>query len=127
MTLKVFLNIEVTKSLLVCFLEFYEVAIFVTRMGRKKQNKANIFKNPNHVVALYDHIPTESDVFNDTEPDYIAPHDTVQLTVKKGEVFEVVGALDWWLYVKSKTLGESGYVPSVLMTPVRLEKLTNDE
>ena len=91
----------------------------------KKNNKDIPQKAPTHVVALYDHLPTKDDTFNENEPSYVAPDANVQLTMKKGEIFEVTGEIDWWLFVKSRE--ESGYVPSYLMVPVKYDKLTPDE
>ena len=95
-------------------------------MGTKKNRMRDVSKTPSHVVALYNHIPTESNLFNENEPDFIAPDAAVQLAMNKGEVFEVIGDLDWWLYVKSPN-GENGYAPSVLTVPVNLGQLTPHE
>ncbi len=91
----------------------------------KKNNKDTSQKAPTHVVALYDHLPTEDDIFNENEPSYITPDANVQLATKKGEIFEVTGDLDWWLFVKSQD--QTGYVPSYLMVPVKYDQLTADE
>ena len=91
----------------------------------KKNKKDLVQKTPSHVVALYDHLPTEDDFFNNSEPSFVAPDTKVQLSMKKGQIFEVTGEIDWWLFVKYHD--EAGYVPSYLMVPVKYDKLTADE
>ena len=92
-------------------------------MGRKSKDMP--LKAPTHIVALYDHTPTQDDTFNENEPSYVTPDTNVQLLIKKGEIFEVTGEVDWWLFVKSQD--QSGYVPSYLTVPVKYDQLTPDE
>ncbi|XP_046853052.1 multidrug resistance-associated protein 1-like isoform X2 [Xenia sp. Carnegie-2017] len=79
-------------------------------------------KNATHVVALYDYFPTENIVFNENEPSFSSPNVDVQLSVKKGELYEVDGPIGWWLFLKSHH--QYGYAPSYLMLPVIYNKLT---
>lgn len=92
-------------------------------MGKK--SKDTVQKSPCHVVALYDYVPAEDDVFNEGEPSFVAPDASVHLTIKKGEIFEVTGEIDWWIYVKLKD--RAGYVPSYLTVPVKYDQLTTDK
>ncbi|XP_028401273.1 multidrug resistance-associated protein 1-like [Dendronephthya gigantea] len=92
----------------------------------KKDMKAIPKKAPTHVVALYNYLPTEDDIFNESEPSYIAPDANVQLTIRKGDIFELTGELGWWLFVESSDHGH-GYVPSYLMVPVKYDVLTADD
>ena len=92
----------------------------------KKDIKAIEKKALTHAVALYNYVPTEDDIFNESEPTYIAPDASVQLTMRKGEIFKVTGELDWWLFVESPDQGH-GYVPSYLLVPIKYDVLTGDE
>jgi hypothetical protein len=92
-------------------------------MGKK--GKDMVKKAPTHIVALYDHFPTEDDLFNLNEPSYVTPDTNVQLPMKKGQIFELTGEVDWWLFVKSQD--QTGYIPSYLTVPIEYDQLTADE
>ncbi|XP_046853046.1 multidrug resistance-associated protein 1-like isoform X2 [Xenia sp. Carnegie-2017] len=77
-----------------------------------------------HVVALYDYFPGQSDI---TDVWYAqAPHINTHLNFAKGDLFEVIGDVDWWLYVKTND-GESGYIPSLFTAPVNDDCLNKDD
>jgi hypothetical protein len=78
-----------------------------------------------HVVALYDYVPGENDPQLGETTALEAPHLDTQLSFLKGDIFEVTGEVDWWLYVTSSD-GNTGYIPSVLMAPLNTECLSGE-
>lgn len=81
---------------------------------------------PSHVVSLYGYIPGETEVADLGDTWSVAPHITMQLNFLKGETFELIGDLDWWLYVTSST-GKTGYIPSVFMAPLKTDRFNSWE
>ncbi|XP_028401657.1 multidrug resistance-associated protein 1-like [Dendronephthya gigantea] len=78
-----------------------------------------------HVVALYDHVPGESDIDLGDKWAIQSPHPDTQLSFLKGETFRVIGEVDWWLYVTSSD-GKTGYIPSILTAPLNTNCLNTE-
>ena len=84
-------------------------------------------KNDLLVIAVSAHDPNQEDDLKTQEAVDTAPDVSAQLSVKRGEKFEVLGRdVDWWLYVKHIGSGEKGYIPSTCVVPLR-DDLTNEE
>ena len=79
------------------------------------------------VIAVNEHKPKDHDDLETEEAVYTAPDLSAQLSVERGDKFEVLGGdVDWWLYVKHLGSGEKGYIPSTCVVPLR-DDLDNDE
>ena len=79
------------------------------------------------VIAVNEHKPNEDDDLKAQEAVYTAPDLSAQLSVERGDKFEVLGgAVDWWLYVKHLGSEEKGYIPSTCVVPLK-DDLTDDE
>ena len=79
------------------------------------------------VIAVSDHNPSESDDLNREEVVFTAPDLSVQLSVQRGQKFEVLGRnVAWWLYVKSLDSKETGYIPSTCVVPLN-DDITTEE
>ena len=69
------------------------------------------------VLAVQRFYPSE-----DEEPDEVdktAPQLSAQMILKKGKKYQVVGPVQWWLYVKCLDTEEYGYVPSTHVVPLK--------
>ena len=79
------------------------------------------------VIAVSAHDPNQDDDLEAEEAVFTAPDVSAQLTVKRGEKFEVLGRdVDWWLYVKHLGSEEKGYIPSTCVVPLK-DDMTNEE
>jgi len=79
------------------------------------------------VVGIGVHKPNEEDDLESQQAVNTAPDVSAQLSVELGEKFEVLGRdVDWWLYAKSISSGEKGYIPSTCVVPLK-DDLTNEE
>lgn len=78
-----------------------------------------------HVVALYDHVPGQSDIDLGDKWAIQSPHPDTHLSFLKGETFRVIGEVDWWLYVTSSD-GKTGYIPSILTAPLNTNCLNTE-
>ena len=92
----------------------------------RNQNGVNISSNAIHLVALYDYVPGQSDIDLGDTWTIQAPHLDTHLSFLKGDTFMVIGDVDWWLCVKSND-GETGYIPSLLVAPLRIDCLNIEE
>ncbi|KAL9964378.1 hypothetical protein ACROYT_G028009 [Oculina patagonica] len=79
------------------------------------------------VIAVSVHDPNQDDDLETQEAVDTAPDVSAQLSVKRGEKFEVLGRdVDWWLYVKHVGSGEKGYIPSTCVVPLK-DDMTHEE
>ena len=84
-------------------------------------------KKPLLVVAVSEHKPKDEDDLKMEEAVNTAPDLSAQLSVERGDRFEVLGGdVDWWLYVKHHGSGEKGYIPSTCAVPLK-DDLTEEE
>ena len=94
-------------------------------MSRERDIR-NIPTHVMHLVALYDYVPGQSDIYLGDTWDFQAPHPDTHLSFSKGDTFTVIGDVDWWLYVTS-SYDETGYVPSILTAPLNTDCLNTEQ
>lgn len=92
----------------------------------RKEESGNIASRAMHVVALYDYTPGQSHIDLGNTCSRLAPHLDTQLSFVKGDTFKVTGDADWWLYVASND-GKTGYVPSILTAPLKIDGLSIEQ
>lgn len=72
------------------------------------------------VIAVNEHKHDVDDDKKTEEAVSTAPDASSQLTVGKGDKFDVLGGdVDWWLYVKRFGGEEKGYIPSSCVIPLK--------
>ncbi|XP_029207815.1 multidrug resistance-associated protein 1-like [Acropora millepora] len=72
------------------------------------------------VIAVNEHKRDVDDDKKTEEAVSTAPDASSQLTVGKGDKFDVLGGdVDWWLYVKRFGGEEKGYIPSSCVVPLK--------
>ena len=79
------------------------------------------------VIALTDYDPSEDDHQDNEETIQTAPDVEVQLSFQCCDRFEVIGnEVSWWLYVKCHRSNQHGYIPSIMVAPLK-QHLTSQE
>ena len=79
------------------------------------------------VIAVCEHKPNYDDDLKTEEAVYTAPDLSAQLSVERGDKFDVFGGdVKWWLYVKHLGSGEKGYIPSTCVVPLK-DDVTEEE
>lgn len=79
------------------------------------------------VIAVSEHKPKYDDDLKTEEAVYTAPDLSAQLSVERGDKFDVLGGdVNWWLYVKHLDSGEKGYIPSTCVVPLK-DNVTEEE
>ena len=79
------------------------------------------------VIAVSEHKPKDDDDLRTEQAVYTAPDLSAQLSVERGDKFDVLGGdVNWWLYVKHLGSGEKGYIPSTCVVPLK-DDVTEEE
>ena len=79
------------------------------------------------VIAVTSHDPNNDDDLKAQEAVFTAPDLSAQLSVNRGERFQVLDRdVGWWLYVRDVHSDRKGYIPSTCVVPIK-DDLTTEE
>jgi hypothetical protein len=78
------------------------------------------------VLAVQRYCPIEDDEPEYEEVEKTAPQLSAQLLIEKGKRYNVIGSVDWWLYVKCMDTDKCGYIPSTFVVPLRSDLSTEE-